>query len=142
MEDILDWQERERNFIYSGFWRRVAAALIDAICISFIQSGLIYLTGISLQQGLIFYGQQWLYFALMESSGKKATIGKMVLGIEVVNEEGGKISFKQATGRFLGKILSVVLFFIGFIMVAFTEKKQGLHDKLANTYVIKSKMDF
>jgi uncharacterized RDD family membrane protein YckC len=78
----------------------------------------------------------WLYFALMESSSKRATLGKMALGIIVTDLEGKRISFGRATGRFFSKILSGIIIYIGFIMVPFTDKKQGLHDMIAGTLVI------
>lgn len=79
----------------------------------------------------------WLYFALMESSGRQATLGKMALGIVVTDLNGDKIGFGRATGRYFAKILSGLILFIGFIMVAFTQKKQGLHDMIAGTLVVK-----
>ncbi|MFC2133484.1 RDD family protein [Bacteroidota bacterium] len=81
---------------------------------------------------------QWLYFALMESSARKATLGKMALGIIVVDYSGNRITFGQATGRYFGKIISGLIFYIGFIMAGFTEKKQALHDMLASCLVINS----
>jgi len=79
---------------------------------------------------------QWLYHALMESSSKQGTVGKIVLNLKVVDLVGNRISFGRATGRFFGKILSGLIFNIGYIMAAFTEKKQALHDMLAGCLVI------
>ena len=78
----------------------------------------------------------WLYFALMESSGKGATLGKMALGIKVTDLNGNGISFGTATGRFFGKMISGVILYIGFIMAGFTEKKQALHDIMAGCLVV------
>jgi uncharacterized RDD family membrane protein YckC len=78
----------------------------------------------------------WLYFALMESSAKQATLGKMALGIKVTDMLGNRITFGRATGRYFSKILSGLILYIGYIMIAFTDKKQGLHDMIANTLVI------
>jgi uncharacterized RDD family membrane protein YckC len=72
----------------------------------------------------------------MESSTSQATIGKMLMGIKVTDMNGHRISFARASGRFFGKALSKLIVYIGFIMAAFTEKKQGLHDILAKTLVI------
>lgn len=80
----------------------------------------------------------WLYYALMESSHKQATIGKIVLGISVTDLSGNRISFGRATGRYFAKIISGVLLSIGYIMAAFTAKKQTLHDIIASTLVIKN----
>ena len=80
---------------------------------------------------------QWLYFALMESSSKQATLGKMALGIRVTDVNGNRIGFGRATGRHFAKILSGLILGIGFLMAAFTEKKQALHDMIAGTLVVK-----
>lgn len=79
---------------------------------------------------------QWLYYALMESSSKQATLGKMALGIKVTDMNGNRISFGRATGRFFGKIISGLILNVGYIMAAFTQKKQALHDLMANCLVI------
>ena len=78
----------------------------------------------------------WIYFAVMESSPTQGTLGKMALGIQVSDLEGGKIGFGRATGRHFGKFISALIFLIGFIMVAFTQKKQGLHDMMAGCLVV------
>lgn len=78
----------------------------------------------------------WLYYALLESSSRQATIGKMALGLIVIDEEGERITFARATGRHFAKILSTLVFFVGYLMVAFTQRKQGLHDLIAGTLVI------
>ena len=79
----------------------------------------------------------WLYFALMESSSWQATLGKRAVGVKVVNDGGGRITFITATIRYIGKIVSGAIFLIGYIMAAFTAKKQALHDMIASTYVVK-----
>ena len=80
----------------------------------------------------------FLYFALMESSTNQATVGKMALGIKVTDLEGNRISFGRALGRTFAKILSGLIIFIGYIIAAFTEKKQALHDMIAGTLVVKA----
>lgn len=78
----------------------------------------------------------WLYFAFMESSKSQATLGKMALGLKVTDLNGKRISFGKATARSFSKLLSMAIFMIGYIMAAFTEKKQALHDMIAGTLVI------
>lgn len=78
----------------------------------------------------------WLYFALMESSSKQATLGKMAYGIRVTDLEGNRISFGQASTRYFSKFLSVLILFYGFIMILRNDKRQGLHDKIAKTVVV------
>jgi len=79
---------------------------------------------------------QWLYFAMFESSSQQATPGKMLVGIRVVDARGARLNVAGTTGRTLGKVLSGMFCNIGYIIAAFTERKQALHDLLANTYVV------
>ena len=81
----------------------------------------------------------WLYFAFFESSERGATVGKMAMGLRVVTSDGQRLSFMHATGRYFAKLLSALILFIGFIMIAFTDKKRGLHDMIAGTLVIKTR---
>lgn len=80
---------------------------------------------------------QILYFTFMESSKNQATVGKMAMGIIVTDLNGGKLDFSKALVRNLCKIISNFTMLIGYIMAAFTEKKQALHDMLASTLVVK-----
>jgi len=85
-----------------------------------------------------FIALQWLYFAGMESSDRQATFGKSVMSLRVSNYDGQRISFGHATGRFFAKIVSgMIPLAIGYIMAAFTAKKQALHDLIAGTLVLK-----
>lgn len=81
----------------------------------------------------------WLYHTWMESSRYQATLGKMALGIVVTDMYGNRISFARANGRFFGKIVSGMIMNIGYLMAAFTEKKQALHDMLASCLVVMKK---
>lgn len=121
---------------YSGFWRRIAAYLVDALILAIPN---IILSRIGGAGSLAVIVVDWIYFAYQESSPAQATIGKRALGIKVTNTEGNPISFGRATGRYFAKILSVITLLIGVIMIAFTPKKQGLHDMIASTLVVKSK---
>ena len=119
---------------YASCWMRLVAGILDYILIgaatSILSGGNAKLTGtISLAVG-------WLYFAFMESSDKQASLGKMVLKLKVTDLNGKRIDFARATGRYFSKILSTIILFIGYIMILFTEKRQGLHDLIANTLVI------
>ena len=87
--------------------------------------------------GLLKTAASWLYGALMESSPYQATLGKMALGMKVTDLYGNRISFARATGRHFAKYISMITLCIGFIMVGFTERKQGLHDMIAGTLVLK-----
>jgi uncharacterized RDD family membrane protein YckC len=140
---------------YGGFWIRVVATIVDAIVVRVLVApiGLMF-GGMGLLAGmgsglpragfamlgggitfvLVIFGQ-WLYEAFLESSSYQATLGKMIFGMKVTDLNGNRISFARATGRHFAKILSFLVFCIGFIMVGFTERKQGLHDMLAGTLV-------
>ena len=83
---------------------------------------------------LVIFGS-WLYEAFMLSSQYQATLGKMIFGMKVTDLYGNRISFARATGRHFAKWLSGMILGIGYIMVGFTERKQGLHDMLAGTLV-------
>lgn len=88
---------------------------------------------------LVFLAVQWLYFAGLESSERQATIGKSVMSLRVTNAEGRRLSFGHATGRFFAKLVSgLIPLGIGYIMAAFTERKQALHDLIAGTLVLRS----
>ncbi len=73
----------------------------------------------------------------MEASKYQGTIGKIALGLIVTDANGGKLDFTKALVRNLCKIISSLIFCIGYIMAGFTEKKQGLHDIIAGTLVVK-----
>jgi uncharacterized RDD family membrane protein YckC len=152
---------------HAGFWKRLAAYIIDAIILYIPQMLIEKMFGVdaakdALQQAATnaagdthvimaaqaqFYSTMWpallltfvigwLYFALCESSVWQATPGKLALGMRVTDMQGRRISLPRALGRYLAKILSALILFIGFLMVAWTRRKQGLHDMIADTLVL------
>lgn len=130
---------------YAGFWRRFVASLIDGIVIWIAFFLLTYLLGIETMSenfninpipNFISILLGWLYYTLMESSVRQATLGKMAIGIVVTDINGGRISFARATGRHFCKILSALILLIGYIMAGFTPRKQALHDMIADCLVI------
>ena len=134
---------------YGGFWIRVVAYIIDGILLTIVCGVVDRLLGINILAtdwdhydplaNVISLVIGWLYFALLESSERGATVGKMVMGLRVVTSDGRRLSFMNATGRYFAKILSAIILCIGFIMVAFTDRKRGLHDMIAGTLVIKAR---
>jgi uncharacterized RDD family membrane protein YckC len=138
-DQILDAPQVETSALeYAGFWIRTAAYVVDTI--------LLYVVGfvIGLGLGELEMEQMALvielmigigYFAGMESSIYQGTLGKMAVGIRVGNKNGEQISFGNAVGRYVAKIISALVLLFGFFMVGWDEKKQGLHDKLADTFV-------
>lgn len=136
--------------IYAGFWLRFVAYFLDSIILSVVVTPISLITfpfflfgspeqNFIVTLGIVFFNIAitFFYFTLMESSSMQGTLGKMALGLKVVDMKNKRISFARATGRYFGKILSATILYIGFIMVAFTEKKQGLHDLMAETLVVK-----
>jgi uncharacterized RDD family membrane protein YckC len=121
---------------YGGFWIRVGAYLLDAILLIIVQLILQQMLESSTQASLANAVFGWLYFAGCESM-IRGTPGKLVLGMRVADMNGNDISFLRATGRYFAKILSGLILLLGFVMVAFTSNKQGLHDKIAGTLVLK-----
>ena len=77
-----------------------------------------------------------LYFVLFEGLWG-GTIGKLITGIRVRRKDGGKINFVNAFVRFVGKIVSTLIFMLGYLLALFDKKRQALHDKVANTIVTK-----
>lgn len=145
------------DFNYAGFWRRWLAQFIDGI-IMFIANFIVGI-GLGLLLGIsaLFMGldkaaldivsttagfllgllSQWLYFALMESSECQATLGKRICKLKVTDTEGQRLSFQRATGRYWAKWLSTLTCLVGYVMAAFTERKQALHDMIASTLVLR-----
>ncbi len=136
--------------IYAGFWKRFAAFILDYIIVvvlSMLAGGVIgfiqgaasnssdegLVVGLGAIAGVLVW---WLYYAIMESSSKQATLGKIALAIRVVGGDGGRISFARATGRNFAKILSGMILMIGYLMAGFTAKKQALHDMVAGCLVV------
>jgi uncharacterized RDD family membrane protein YckC len=150
---------------YAGFWRRFVAYIIDRLLLAipsgilalvFIVPAIVTLVGTcgskECHPAMILpfiMGWIWLavlivighvlYFAWFESSRFQATPGKMLLGIIVTDTVGRRISFLRALGRNIGKIISHLMFNIGFIMAGLTAKKQALHDMLADCLVVMKK---
>lgn len=154
MDQILDTVQVEKAQLkYAGFGDRLVALIIDSILLwivnaiisaAFIGSAMVTsqaLTTESVGSLVLMYivivGINYLYFALMESSERMATIGKRAMGLKVCDMNGERISFGRATGRYFAKIISGIILGIGYLMVIWSDKKQGLHDQIAGTLVTK-----
>ena len=133
---------------YAGFWRRFGAGIVDGALM--LVAGIILAIIFRHWVGPIRHAAggprlvywlivPWLYWALLESSSAQGTLGKMALGITVTDGAGKRISFARATGRHFAKIISGVILLIGFVMIAFTGKRQGLHDIIADCLVVVKK---
>jgi uncharacterized RDD family membrane protein YckC len=145
------------SFSYAGFWLRLAAYILDSLLLGFTAGVAVFMplmsrgaisadnpweiyTGTTQQffaLRLLILMIQWVYFALLESSPWQASLGKRLLGLKVTDLEGRRISFARASARYFCTLLSGFILMAGFIMIAFTQKKQALHDILTGCLVIK-----
>jgi len=142
----------DKNVRYAGFWIRILAGIVDLIVLSLLYScfiGIATFMGIVATehlQAMVIIGVfsvsfsfvlDLLYFSIFLSSSWQATIGMRLFGLKITGYDYKRISFGLALIRELCTILSAMILYIGFLMIAFTKKKQGLHDLIANTYVIR-----
>ncbi len=123
--------------VYASFGDRFGAALLDLLILIIPNIVLQVMAEDHIWGDIVSIVVSWLYASLMESGEGQATIGKKALGIKVVNMEGQRISFGQATGRFFSKYVSAIILFIGYFMMLWSDKKQTLHDMMAGTLVVK-----
>ena len=117
---------------YAGFWRRFAAAFIDGLIIGVIPGMVIRNNGGSVLGFLI-----GLAYSVWMLGMYGATIGKMVMKIKVTKENGSKLSYSDAGVRELSKILSALIFALGYLWMIWDAKKQTWHDHIAKTVVVK-----
>lgn len=133
--EIEEHAPQDTPHCYAGFVQRVAAKIIDGVIllpVGWLVDSLISNQGMTLILTTIV---MWPYYAGMESSSWQATIGKRLLGIYVTDMKDQRLDFSRATVRWFAQILSGITLAIGYLMVAFTERKQGLHDMIAGTLV-------
>lgn len=136
----------------AGFWIRVVAYMFDFALLGAVQFGLSLLIGVVIGMlGVATEGDPavsiviWLFgaslsicYAVFFTGYCGQTPGKMALRIKVIHIDGRPVSYGRAFLREVpGKFISSILLGIGYLMVAFDSQKQGLHDKIADTYVIK-----
>jgi uncharacterized RDD family membrane protein YckC len=130
-----------------GFWIRLVAAIVDSVILGVV-TGLISFalprggtawglplvgTGLNLVINLLYH---WLFTGL-----KGQTPGKMLIGAKVVDEQGRIPGLWKAFLREIpGKIVSTVFLLIGYLWIAFDHKKQSWHDKIAGTFVVRSRL--
>ncbi|BDS12565.1 RDD family protein [Aureispira anguillae] len=151
LDDLNYLNKKSPPFVYVGFWRRLAATFTDFVVLSFLVallSALIGFLSLLLPTIIIHFLEEvfvfvliLFYFPLWEFSVYQATIGKQLFSMKVVGSKGQRISFLRALGRFLAKFISYAISFIGFIMIIFTNKKQGLHDLIVDTYVVENRKE-
>lgn len=150
------------EIVYAGFWRRVTAAILDQIVLTVGRAfcygilyvmvyAALYLFDIKDNHQMIFYvlggciffldiWLTWIYFALMESSSLQGTLGKLALGVRVFHKADKRaLTFEEATVRYFAKIISRATLLIGYILCAFSSKKQALHDFVGKSVLVVSR---
>ena len=142
---------------YAGFWVRFGAVVIDTVVLGLAGVILAIITVIAIVlvspdtfldtllspvfailSQIVMNILSAAYFVFMHSSSKQATLGKMAMSLKVTDLDGERIGVGKSFLRLIGTFVSAVLLMIGYLMVAFTERKQGLHDKIAGTLVVRS----
>ena len=126
----------------AGWWTRFLGILIDSIGLGIVSGLHTSVTGGD-PTGRSANGLQTLlgiaYFCYFWSSyGKGQTVGMRALNIKVVKTDGSQLDLVGAFLRYIGLFISIVCFFIGVIWAAFDAQKQGWHDKIAGTYVVRA----
>lgn len=147
-------ENQTASSVYAGFWRRFAAMLIDGAIISFPVYILFFFAFVVLWRltaasggaasvavfTVLLVGMlvvPWLYFSLLESSRWQATVGKSALRVYVADVQGRRLSRGRSMARNLAKFVSTVTLGVGYLMCAFTARKQALHDIIARSVVLR-----
>lgn len=132
---------------YAGFWIRLGAGIIDNLILLLIfyiiytviseitktlplpAIFILVTIFISFLIKITYFVSFWVW--------KGQTPGKFIMGVKIIRTDSSPITWPYALLRYLGYIVSTIVLFIGFIWIAFDERKQGLHDRIADTYVVK-----
>jgi len=136
---------------FAGFWRRLSACLVDSILLYFPASTLRVILGLPLlrmrddwsdprvlEAQCFAIAMAWLYCSLFESSRTRGTLGQQLLGMQVTDVEGRRISFARATGRHWAQWLSVFICGVGYLLNLWTSRRQTLHDLVAGCVVVRT----
>jgi uncharacterized RDD family membrane protein YckC len=141
----------DNDLKYVGFWKRTVAVLVDTFLIILVTLpiliwvyGIEYLNNEHMEKGSFDFIINYVFptiAVILLWKYYQATPGKMIFKATIVDAKtGGKPTLKQWIIRYLGYFVSLLPFGLGYFWVAFDKKKQGFHDKLANTVVIQSKV--
>jgi uncharacterized RDD family membrane protein YckC len=128
---------------YGGFWIRFLALLADSAIVFLVGTAL--LIGAAMALGPVgvtpaifaVWALSFLYWPVMHASGGQATFGKAIVGLKVCRFDGDRISILRSLWRELAKIFSAAVLMLGYLMAAVLPRKQGLHDLMAATYVVR-----
>lgn len=127
---------------YGGFWIRFLAYLVDSVVLFTALFILVFVAAFAGTAGVYVVGLLCvigpvLYWAVMQASPRQATFGKALLGMKVTDAAGDRLSIARSLGRELAKIVSSIPLGLGFLLAAFTGRKQALHDMIASTLVVR-----
>ncbi len=141
------YKNLSRNQRYAGFWLRFLAGVIDTVTLYLLYLFIDSLFGIyddpwqydssySTLKWLVFYSEiiiTWIYFCGLQSSKDQGTVGMQLFKIKIYDEQLKRVKFWRLTGRYIASCTSAFLFFVGYFMIGWTSRKQGLHDFCART---------
>lgn len=123
---------------YTGFFKRLCAYLLDSI-ITYVP--FVFVFGLKESYDSFAWGTYialWTAYFVWMTGTYGATIGKMVMRIKVTKENGAKLNYSDALVREIASYLSLIVFCLGFFNIIWDKKKQGWHDKIAKTVVVKA----
>ena len=132
----MEKKPRELALEYAGFWLRLGAGVIDLLILGSVSGIIAYFFPaliVWMTSGVVISIVYWLGFWVWRGQ----TPGKMAVGVKVIRTDSSPVKWQCAICRCLGYVVSAITLFIGFIWVAFDGRKQGIHDKIADTYVVK-----
>lgn len=155
----MDGTTASADVVYAGFWRRAGAFVLDSLILGFgfyaviaiifvammftgaatdfdANNPPVWVMGAYLAVVVLYYLVAAMYYSLQESSVHQASVGKRALGIKVTDAEGRRLTRGKALARWFSATLSYLTLYIGFVMSAFTQRKQALHDVVASTLVV------
>jgi len=142
---------------FAGFWRRFGAYIIDSIVLGAIFAffeplfwpdfgkifdiptsfdSTVWLIQVESLANIISFILSGIYFVIFWA-WRGQTLGMMVAGVKVIRTDGSCVDINRGIIRYLGYLVSIIPLFLGFIWIAFDARKQGWHDKMADTYVVK-----
>lgn len=144
---------------FGGFWIRFVAKFIDGIILGICQWAIMIPVSMLVMPSMIEGGDQalspnfFIFIGIQVLLGISiplfyntfflgkwgATLGKMACGLKVVTPEGGSVTYMRAFGRFFAEWISMILLYIGYIMVGFDDEKRSLHDRICSTRVVKKR---
>lgn len=135
--ELAPFGKRAGAIIIDGLILSMGNWLIDRVALEFVANVLGSWERASFILALLELVIGWLYFVLLETSQKQATLGKMLVEIKVTDINGNRLGFGQATGRYFSKMISLIILGVGFLFPLWTPRKQALHDIIAGTLVLR-----